>query len=200
MARVNGKDSEIVLRDLGLAPTGERDELPAESPVAAASLAGGWYVVVFDRYEHDLVRDDVLTRVSAGCDVVGAGAEEHVMSSFATGWHDGERLWSIRHDAEEGVYDLEADGSLPEGFERLRRERLDEQKAAGGSDADVDYVFDLPLEAAKLATGFSHNETEPGDGFAVLAPVGDDRTPQPAPAGADAPPAPRRRLSLFRRR
>ncbi len=197
---VKGKESEVVLRELGLALMGERDELPAESPVAAASLPGGWYVVIFDRYEHESVREDVLERVSTGCDVVAAGAEEHLMSSFASGWRDGQRLWWISHDADKGVYDLEVEGRVPNGFDRVRRERLDEQGGAGGSEADVDYVFDLPLEAAKLVTGFSHDETEPDDGFAVLTPAAGDRAPRDVPpAPADEAPAPKRRLSLFRR-
>ena len=49
--------------------------------------------------------------------------------------------------------------------------RLDEQDAAGGSNSDVDYVFDIPLDAAKLVSGFSHDQTEPDEGFAVLAEV-----------------------------
>ena len=158
-----------MLRDLGLEPTGERDELPAESPIGGAALPGGWYVVVCDRYEHELVRDEVVKRVSRGVEAVTAGAEEHVMVSFAAGWRDGERLWWSAHDSEGGLYDLVAECALPEGFEALRRRRLDEQAAAGGSDADVDYVFSLPLDAAKLVTGFAHDETEPDGGFAVLA-------------------------------
>jgi hypothetical protein len=166
---VKGKESEILLRDLGLAFTGERDELPAESPIAGASLPGSWYVIIFDRYEHPFVRDDVLKRLSEGCELVAAGAEEHVMCSSAAAWRNGERIWWIRHDAQEDVYDLAADGSLPQGFDLLRRRGFDEQNAAGGRKADVDVVFDIPLYAAKLTTGFSHDETEPDQGFAVLA-------------------------------
>lgn len=166
---VNGKESETVLRDLGLARTSEMDELPAESPIVGASLHGDWYAIIFDRYEHELVRDEVLKRVSEGCEVVAAGAEEHVMSSFASAWRDGERIWWSRHDAEKGIYDLQAEGSLPDGFDSLRRQRLDEQNAAGGSEPDVDYIFEIPLEAAKLEAGFSHEETEPDQGFVVLA-------------------------------
>jgi hypothetical protein len=45
------------------------------------------------------------------------------------------------------------------------------RRASGGAKAGVDYVFDVPLAAAKLVTGFSHDEAEPPAGFAVLAPV-----------------------------
>jgi hypothetical protein len=164
---VKGKASEIALQDLDLVPTGERDELPAESPICGASL-DDWFVVIFDRYEHELTRDDVVRILSQDCDVVTAGAEEHVMCSFATGWRNRERVWWAAHDAQKALDHLEAEGSLPDGFDALRRERLDEQAAAGGTETDVDYVFDVPLDAARLVTGFSHTETEPDAGFAVL--------------------------------
>jgi hypothetical protein len=68
----------------------------------------------------------------------------------------------------------EAEGSLPDCFDGLRRQLLEQQYAAGGSEADVDYVFSIPLDATKLVTGFSHEEHEPDDGFAVLAQAADD--------------------------
>ena len=156
------------MRELGLAETGERDELAAESGIGGASLPDGWYAVVFDRYDHPLVGDDVLARLSEGCELVAAGAEEHVMVSFAEAWRDGERTWFVTHDSEQGIEHLDTDGSLPEGFEAIRSQGLDEQQAAGGEDADVDHLFDVPLETAKGITGFAYDETEPDDGFAVL--------------------------------
>lgn len=166
---VRGKDVGVVLRELDLVPTGERDELPAESPIGGTSLPGDWYVIVLDRYEHELVGEDVLKRVSRGCEVVAAGGEEHVMHSFGEAWHDGERVWWSRHDAQQGHYDLETAGSLPPGFDTLRRQLLEEQDAAGGNDADVDFIYSLPLDAAKSVCGFAHDEAESDEGFAVLA-------------------------------
>lgn len=93
------------------------------------------------------------------------------MCSYAAGWQDGKRIWSCTHDAQEGTYHLEAEGSLPAEFDSLRRQRFEEQDAAGGSQADVDYIFDIPLDAATRVTGFSHMESEPDDGFAVLTPA-----------------------------
>jgi hypothetical protein len=162
---VSGKPSEAVLQELGLAPTGERDELPAESPIAGTALAGGWYAVVFD---HELVAEDVLRELSTGCDVVSGAVEEHVMYSAAQLWRDGELIWRVEHAAQEGILDLTAEGAVPPEFESLRSRRLDEQEASGGDDADVDYVFDVPPALAQLVTGFSY-DLEPAEGFAVLA-------------------------------
>jgi hypothetical protein len=82
---VKGKESDVLLRQLGLVPTGERDELPAESPIAGAWLRGGWYVIVCDRYGHELLADEMLKIASEGCELVAAAAEEHVMCCFSVG-------------------------------------------------------------------------------------------------------------------
>jgi hypothetical protein len=168
---VRGAEKHAILETLGLAETGERDELPAESPMAGTSLNGGWYVVVLDRYGHEFVSDDVLRRLSQLGDVVAGAAEEHVMCCFSCGWQRGERLWWVMHDAERGIDDLEIDGAMPPGFDGIRQRLFDEQRAEG-SAPEVDYVFDIPRETGKVVSGFSYDETEPVDGFAVLAPVG----------------------------
>jgi hypothetical protein len=35
------------------------------------------------------------------------------------------------------------------------------QRAAGGDDADVDYIFEIPLKLAKELVGFKHDEDCP---------------------------------------
>jgi hypothetical protein len=169
---VQGAEGDMVLRALGLAETGERDELPAESPIAAAALENDWYVVVFDRYGHELMSDDALRRLSSLGDVVAGAAEEHVMCSYSCGWRGGQRVWWLTHDAQQGIDHLEAEGTAPAAFDDIRRSLLDQQQAAGGSDAEVDYVFDIPLQTAEEVTGFSYSETEPDEGFAVLRAAG----------------------------
>ena len=170
---VRGADTDTVLGVLDLTQTGERDGFPTESPIAGAALEDGWYVVVLDRYGHAFVDDDTLRRVSELGDVVAGAAEEHVMCSFACGWERGQRIWWAMHDAQIGIGHLQTDGAMPPDFEAIRRELLDEQHAAGGDDAEVDYVFDIPLRLATVASGFSYTETEPEDGFVVLRPLGD---------------------------
>ena len=64
---VQGAERATVLEALALAETGERDEFPTESPIQGASLADGWYVVVFDRYGHALLNDETLIAVFHQC-------------------------------------------------------------------------------------------------------------------------------------
>jgi len=134
-----------------------------------AHLDDDWYVVVLDRYGHELVSDGVLARVSRLGDVVAGAAEEHVMCSFSCAWRHGQRLWWAMHDAQRAIDHLEVDGTMPRGFDEIRRAFCAQH--LNGSAAGVDYIYDIPLETAKLASGFSYDETEPDDGFAVLASV-----------------------------
>jgi hypothetical protein len=42
----------------------------------------------------------MLQKLSAGCEIVTGDVEEHVMVSVATGWMDGQKLWSVVHDGQ----------------------------------------------------------------------------------------------------
>ena len=165
---VRGAQRDDVLEALGLVETDERDEFPTESPISGAVLADGWYVVVLDRYGHALLNDDTLHRVSKLGEVVAGAGEEHVMCSFSSGWQDGRRLWWVMHDAQVGIDHLEVEGEMPSGFDQIRDHLISQQEAEGGSEAEVDYVYDIPLDTAKLVSGFSWSETEPEDGLVVL--------------------------------
>ena len=72
------------------------------------------------------------------------------------------------HDAQEGIRHLDVEGQMPRGFDQIRDHLLSQQDAEDEAEAEVDYVYDIPLDTAKLVSGFSWSETEPEDGFVVL--------------------------------
>ncbi len=167
---VKGKPAAAVLEALGLKGTGTREEI-AESPIIGAELPGGWYLVVANRSGHRLMREPVVERLSAGCEVVTGDVEEHVMVSMAAGWKDGRRIWLVAHDAQRGIEHLKTQGELPTAFGGIRDEMRSQHQAAGGRQADVDYIFDVPVELAKALTGYRHDEDIAGVGdrpFEVL--------------------------------
>jgi hypothetical protein len=167
---VKGKARASVLEALGLRGTGAREEI-AESPIVGAELPNGWFLVVGDRSGHRLMRDPSVQRLSAGCEVVTGDVEEHVMVSVATGWKEGRRVWSVTHDAQRDREHLQTEGELPAVFTSIRDRLRSEQQAAGGRDADVDYIFDVPVELAQTLTGYRHDADIPGTGpepFEVL--------------------------------
>jgi hypothetical protein len=152
------KSPDAVLASLALRPTGEREEFP-ESPFVSASLPSGWFLVVADGAEHDILSEDTLRHLSTACEVVTCTVEEHVMVSEATGWRDGQRLWRVAHDAQTSIEHLQTEGELPSAFLDIRDRLSAEQRTAGGKDSDTDYFFDIPVELAMSFSGYRHEAT-----------------------------------------
>ena len=148
---------------LGLNATGETLEIP-EAPLVGAELNGGWYLVIAQGCDHALVRDDFVSSISTERDAVACSIEEHVMWSSASFWSGGKSVWSVAHDAQESIDHFTASGTPPPSFAEIRDRLLEQQESEGGADADVDLVFDLPLELADQIVGFKH------DGGASLYP------------------------------
>jgi len=164
---VRGKDAKAVLDELGLCPTGDR-ELFAESPLVAAQLSAGWYVVVADHDER-FQSEELRARLSQRCEVVTCDVEEHVMYSAASGWQNGQVLWSVQHAGSDGLDDLRTEGQPPAVFADIRA-RL--QAELADHDRDADYLFDVPIELAKALVGYRHDEDLAADDeepFEVLA-------------------------------
>ena len=145
------------LDQLGLRPTGECEEFP-ESLISAARLDTGWRVVWFGEYDCPLLRDQDLARLSADQELLLCKVEEHVMASSAELWSGGRRTWWLSHEGEAGPKGLAADGALPASFQTIRSEMEKMQLEEGGDDADVDYIFEIPLLLAQSIVGFKHDE------------------------------------------
>lgn len=155
---VRGKSRAEVCEALALKGTGRLEEIP-EAPFTGADLPKGWFMVV-ENNSDGLVQDSVLKKVSSGCEVVACSVEEHVMVSTATGWKNGQKLWSITHDAQQSIEHLDFTGEPP-GFATISEGLRKEQQAAGGKDADVDYIFDIPVATAESLTGYRHDKMIP---------------------------------------
>lgn len=177
---IKGASRETVLSALGLRGTERFEEIP-ESPLTGVLLPSGWYMVVSNRGEHPaFMEDKTLTRVSASNEVVTCFIEEHVMCSHASQWRDGRELWSLMHMADTGgIEHLEIKGEPPAFFFSIQERLRAKQQEAGGKKAEVDYVFDIPVETAQQFTGYRHDRDIPGAGekpFEVLETT--DATPK----------------------
>jgi hypothetical protein len=150
---VRGKAPEALLAQLGLTGTGTREDVQ-ESEFVGAQLVNGWYVVVNDR-DVRFIQDAVLAQVSAGCEAVTCFVEEHVMHSAATGWRNGEQMWAVQHDAQQGIDHLIEEGRPPAEVAAIRDTQRAKQASAG---RDVDYIFDVPIELAYALTRFRHDQ------------------------------------------
>jgi hypothetical protein len=149
-----------LLEQLGLSPTGETEEVP-ESLISAAKLDTGWRVVWYNEYGCPFLRPEDLRVVSHDQEIVMCLVEEHVMASSSELWRGGKRAWWISHEGESGPKGLSLEGDLPECFASIRREMEEAQRAEGGDDAGVDYIFDIPLKVAQTLVGFKHDQDCP---------------------------------------
>jgi hypothetical protein len=152
----HGKGKREVLALTHLIDTGEFDEAN-ESPISAAEIPNGWYVLFLNDFSHPYVSVEVMQRFSADCVLLGCRVEEHVMTSAAFLFENGSRIWSVSHESEKGRYNVETEGTPPAFFAPLRAKLSQSQDDAGGEKADVDYMFDVPLEMAARLCGYRHD-------------------------------------------
>jgi len=166
-AALKGGNLQTACAALGLRATGKREEI-AESKIDGVQLPTGWYVVQFDRTE---MEDRELARLSRSGEVVCCFVEDHVMVSWASGWREGNKIWSVVHNCENGLFHLRIEGDAPAALKGIAERLVSEQQAAGGEKADVDNVYDVAAELAKELTGYRHDHDIPGlvgDVFEIL--------------------------------
>lgn len=171
-------DTEVMMRELNLAPTGEIDEGP-DSLIATARLKNGWQVLWYNKYDCPFLDESALQRLSTRTEIIRCLVEEHVMASSSELWSGGNRKWHISHEGVNGPKGLSCDGETPECLADIRRDMETKQAAEGGEQADVDYIFEIPLLVAKTLVGFKHDEVcalfaEPA--FSVLKRSESERT------------------------
>lgn len=154
---VREEKAEQFLQRVGLAPTGEAEEVP-ESLIAMASLDTGWRVIWYNKYSCPFLQPRHLKTLSLELDIMHCLVEEHVMASSAELWSRGKRQWWLSHESEQDSCGLDVDGELPDSFPAIRQQLEALQVAEGGADADVDYIFDIPLKVAQSIVGFKHDE------------------------------------------
>lgn len=141
----------------GVSPTTEADEW-LESPISGGGWGQGWYLLQAQGCDHPMISGDSLSKLSALGEVIACSVEEHLMVSTAESWNQGSRNWRLIHNAQEGMYHLSADGDLPSHYASIKEELFSQQNSEGGEDADVDLVFEIPLEVARKLCGYKHDE------------------------------------------
>lgn len=82
------------------------------------------------------------------------------MYSSTSYWQHGSKVWSVAHDYQKGLYDLQSTGQLPVSFDGIRESYFSSQRVEGGEKADVDLIFEIPLQMGVELTGFRHDESE----------------------------------------
>ena len=167
---MKGGDADAACTALGL----ERQDgsLPhADFEFSGAAMPTGWYVVVGDRSGYEFIAFSNHAALSRMQDVIVCEVEEHVMYSSAALWRNGARLWKIVHESDQGIYHLAVEGEPPAAFAAVQAEYVAKQDGEGGEDAEVDFIFEVPLRIARDIVGFKHDEvpaTEQAPSFEEL--------------------------------
>ncbi|MEM6556579.1 MAG: hypothetical protein AAF642_11935 [Pseudomonadota bacterium] len=142
------------LEEVGFVESDQMDEAN-EAPFSWAALPNNWYVLFSNDF--DFVFNTDLEKSSLLGNIVACVVHEGAMISVAFGYKNGELIWQVGHNSQEGLLHLDSWGSLPEGFEQLRAHYLRMQESEGDS-ADVDFVFEVPVELARLVSGYRHDQ------------------------------------------
>src|SRR3984885_6454268 len=150
--------AETFLRGLALAPTGEIEEDIPSSLITTARLDTAWQLLVYNKYQCPFLEERDLRRMSADYYVIFCRVEEHIMASASEMWSNGKRRWRLSHQGEDGPKGLDVEGNPPQLYTAIRREMEQAQIAAGGDNANVDYIFEIPLRLAQSLVGFKHDE------------------------------------------
>lgn len=134
----------------------ERDGF--DGRLEAFATQKGWYFINC-RYLPSFI-EEKLDLLSIGTTLVMFSLTETAMYSIAEHWCDGQMIWSIKHGdtGDADVFHLEEKGKLPDNLTSIKEEIFAEQNAAGGVNAGVDIIIEIPSLVAKEMTGYKHDE------------------------------------------
>jgi hypothetical protein len=150
---IRGLERAEVAARLDCADTDEPADRRAE--LALGQLSDGWLVIVCSRF--DFVASRQLSELSKGAELAACQIEEHVMFSAAYGFRDGVQTWSVAHDPDKGLYNLEIEGTPPPELDAIRAQLRSQQDAEGGEEADVDFIFEAASDLVAALSGYRHN-------------------------------------------
>lgn len=150
----HGLTKAEVLEIVGGVDTGVHQE-GNEAPFCGAEIPGGWYILWSNDVE--FVTLERLQSFSVRGTVVACQVHEGIMVSVAYGYERGEQRWTLFHNSDNGLLDLSVSGSPPPVFESVRDRLSKEQEARGGESANIDYIFDIPVETVEALCGYRHD-------------------------------------------
>ncbi len=150
---IAGKPLGAIHKEYGVEPTDEYEEI-AESPVTGLTLQNGRYLL----YDNDGIfpEDGLLARLSKNASLTLCQVNETVMYSTVHAWENGVEVWSVFHDANQGIDHLETTGNVPDLLDRIRENQISLQGDC--DDVCVDFIFDIPVELFVTCGGIRYDE------------------------------------------
>lgn len=139
---------------LGFRDTGQADEAN-EAPFSAAQLPNNWTIIWSNDFDFGSAQH--LDALSNRTKIISCQVEEHIMFSACHCSFNGQPLWSVWHDGQEGVYDIHAAGTAVSQLAGIEARQRALQDANGGAEGGVDYGFDIAVELAAELTTYRHD-------------------------------------------
>lgn len=139
---------------LELTDTGEPDEAN-EAPFSAATLPTGWTVLWSNDQRYAASHAGALSRVLAP--VIAVEINETCMHSTASLFDGGERRWRVHHEGDERIDFLQKEGPLPPDAPAIEAQARAAQAEEDRGAAEVDHIFEVPLEIARAICGYKHD-------------------------------------------
>ena len=164
-----GLDRAEILRRTNLTDTGEPDDY-GDADWSLGALPSGWHILWAN--ELDDISPERLQILSENCRVVACFVNEETMTSRAQQFERSQQAWSVAHDASISAMHLAETGALPDDYTSIRERLVSAQETSGADHADVDFLFDLPIELARLTCTFDDDldPEELREPFTRLAP------------------------------
>jgi hypothetical protein len=139
-----------------------------DAPTNAYASEKNWAIIIRSYCSFPYPSDQALAELSEAREIISVHVEEHVMFAHAEFWRDGKAIWKVWHGGDENVRDFHAIGEFPASFETLKQQYFAKQDEEDAGGAEVDLIFDLPLDLAAELTGFRHDEGAPDRVFFEL--------------------------------
>ncbi len=146
------RDPADVQRDIGLQPNGEIEAFP-DAPASGAVTKSGVYVLYFN--DRAMFGEDAIRPVNANSRLLACNVNETCMYSAVTAINCGREEWSVIHDANTGILNLETFGDVPTPYSSIRDDKLSRQAQ---DEEGVDHVFDVPIELFVRLGGIRYDQ------------------------------------------
>jgi hypothetical protein len=153
---IQGMDRDGILEATGLVEAQPGKRLKA----SMWSLPNGWTIVL--TVDFGFPTPERMAALSAEGRAVALSADDRPMFSVVRGYEGGKAVFAIEHDGgQQGVRHMETTGTLPAEWPAVLERLSKDQDEEDAGEAEVDHLFDAPLELAKALCGYRHDEVWP---------------------------------------
>ena len=144
---VKGVPKQTLLDRLGMDDT-EFPVDPESEQMSVGRNSRGWILLCSNDWE----LGERAAELSQGGEAVACWIEDHVMTSGARGFSDGQEDWSVWYEEQR----LDIGGDPPDALTKVHAKAKKAQQKHGAS-ADplrTDYIYEIPVDLAAAACGF----------------------------------------------